>query len=62
MAKTTKNPNGVTVAKCCASCLHKLIRKDGTRRCNKLKLKVAQMHLCGWWEMSYLLRKLRING
>ena len=61
MAKTIKNPNGVEVVKCCASCQHKHIRKDGTRFCKKLDIKVAQMHVCGLWEMRYMLRKLKVN-
>ena len=61
MAKRARNPNGVVVMKCCASCQYKLIRKDGQRFCEKNHSKVAQKHCCGLWKMSYMLNELKTN-
>ncbi len=43
----------------CCSCLHKVIRADGTRVCAKMQLVVGQKFRCGLWEMAYGLRKIK---
>ena len=60
MAEVT-NIHGVTIKQCCASCQHKVIENDGTRVCRKMLLKVKSGFCCGLWQMSYELRRLRIN-
>jgi len=60
MARTASNLNGLKVVKCCASCRHKHIRKDGTRRCTKWGKKVAQMDCCSLWQMATALKRIVI--
>ena len=49
---SVRNAHGVKVKRCCASCEHKCIEKDGTRVCAQMMLKVEQKFKCKQWEMS----------
>ena len=57
-----RNLYGVSIKKSCASCQFKGIEADGTRVCTKMLLKVRSDFCCGLWQMSYGLRKLKINN
>ena len=47
-----KNAHGVKVKRCCASCQHKCIEKDGSRVCAQMMIKVEQKFKCKQWQMS----------
>ena len=49
---SVKNAYGVKVKRCCASCQHKCIEKDGTRVCAQMMIKVEQKFKCKQWQMS----------
>ena len=49
---SVRNAHGVKVKRCCASCQHKCIEKDGSRVCAQMMLKVEQKFKCKQWEMS----------
>ena len=49
---SVRNAHGVKVKRCCASCQHKCIEKDGTRFCALMMLKVEQRFKCKQWQMS----------
>ena len=55
-----KNPQGVPIRKCCASCQHRLINMEGVRLCGKMELKVSPLFCCGLWEMRFEIKKLRL--
>ena len=44
--KTVKNPCGLRVKKCCASCIHKCIDNDGLRACPIIDEYVEADHVC----------------
>ena len=50
----TKNKNGVTIKKCCASCAtHEPYDSEGPRRLCTISQKVVQKDdLCGCWRIS----------
>ena len=49
---TCKNAYGVKVKRCCASCQHKCVEKDGTRVCSLTMMEVQQRFKCKQWQMS----------
>ena len=49
---SVKNVYGVKVKRCCASCQHKCIRKDGSRVCAQMIIIVEQHFKCKQWQMS----------
>ena len=49
---SVRNAHGVKVKRCCASCQHKCIEKDGTRVCAQMMIKVEQKFKCKQWQMS----------
>ena len=49
---SVRNAYGVKVKRCCASCQHKCIEKDGTRVCALMMIKVEQKFKCKQWQMS----------
>ena len=49
---SVRNAYGVKVKRCCASCQHKCIEKDGTRVCAQMMIKVEQKFKCKQWQMS----------
>ena len=51
--KTVKNPCGLRVKKCCASCIHKCIDNDGLRACPIIDEYVEADHVCDQWQMDY---------
>ena len=53
---SVRNAHGVKVKRCCASCEHKCIEKDGTRVCAQMMIKVPQDFVCPKWQMSEGLR------
>ena len=42
----------IRVKKICASCKHKESQNDGSRVCQKMRLKVEQRYCCRHWEMN----------
>lgn len=49
---SVRNAHGVKVKRCCASCQHKCIEKDGSRVCAMMMIKVEQRFKCKQWLMS----------
>ena len=54
--KMVFNAYYIKVKKICASCQHRCVKKDGTRVCALMMLKVQQMFKCRQWQMSDGLR------
>ena len=54
---SVRNPQYIKVKRCCASCQHKSIEKDGTRVCELMQLVVGQMFRCKQWQMNDSLEK-----
>ena len=50
--RSVRNAHGCKVKRCCASCQHKCIEKDGTRVCAMMMIKVEQKFKCKKWQMS----------
>ena len=48
-----KNPCGLRVKKCCASCANKYIENDGLRACPVIDEYVEADHVCKQWQMDY---------
>ena len=49
----TRNVHGITVKKCCASCVYKDLNKaNHVRFCTQHKKEVKACSLCSLWEMS----------
>ena len=59
---SVKNAYGVKVKRCCASCGHKCIEKDGTRVCAQMMIKVEQRFKCKQWLMSDGLKNAGKGG
>ena len=49
---SVRNAHGVKVKRCCASCQHKCIKRDGTRFCALKMMVVEQKYKCKQWQMS----------
>ena len=54
---SVRNAHGIKVKRCCASCQHKCIEKDGSRTCALMMIKVEQKLKCKQWQMSDGLKK-----
>ena len=50
---TVKNPCGLRVKKCCASCMHKYVEENGMRACPVIDEYVEASHACEQWQMDY---------
>ena len=59
---SVRNAHGVKVKRCCASCQHKCIEKDGTRVCAQMMIKVEQRFKCKQWLMSDGLKNAGKGG
>ena len=59
---SVKNAHGVKVKRCCASCGHKCIEKDGTRVCAQMMIKVQQKFKCKQWQMKDGLKNAGKGG
>ena len=59
---SVKNAYGVKVKRCCASCGHKCIEKDGTRVCAQMMIKVQQKFKCKQWQMNDGLKNAGQGG
>ena len=46
-----RNCQGIKVKKCCASCQHKCVNKDGSRLCTLTMRRVSTNSRCLSWEM-----------
>ena len=58
-----KNPYGIVIKVCCASCQWKQLTSSlMSRKCRRLKRRVKPRHCCGLWGMSDALRELKIKG
>ena len=53
---SVRNAYGIKVKRCCASCQHKCIKKDGTRFCAVMMMAVDQKSKCKDWQMLDGLR------
>ena len=49
---SVRNTHGVKVKRCCASCQHKIIEKDGGRVCDLTMNPVIQKYKCKRYQMS----------
>ena len=56
------NAYGVKVKRCCASCQHKCIDKEGARVCAQMMIIVEQMFECRQWQMSDGLKNAGMGG
>ena len=59
---SVRNAYGVKVKRCCASCQHKCIEKDGTRVCAQMMIKVEQKFKCKQWQMSDCVKNAGRGG
>ena len=59
---SVRNAHDVKVKRCCASCQHKCIEKDGTRVCAMMMLSVQQKFRCRKWQMSDGMKKAGRGG
>ena len=59
---SVRNAYGVKVKRCCASCGHKCIEKDGTRVCAQMMIKVQQKFKCKQWQMKDGLKNAGKGG
>ena len=59
---SVRNSYDVKVKRCCASCEHKCIEKDGTRVCAQMMIKVEQRFKCKQWLMSDGLKNAGKGG
>ena len=59
---SVRNAYGVNVKRCCASCQHKCIDKEGERVCAQMMIKVEQMFECQQWQMSDGLKSAGMGG
>ena len=59
---SVRNAYGVKVKRCCASCQHKCIDKEGERVCAQMMIKVEQMFECQQWQMSDGLKSAGMGG
>ena len=59
---SVRNAHDVKVKRCCASCQHKCIEKDGTRICSLMMLSVQQKFRCRKWQMSDGMKKAGRGG
>ena len=50
--RTVRNPYGIEVKYCCASCDHKVIDYEGVRMCQLMGLKVQHKFKCSKWQVS----------
>ena len=57
-----KNAYSVKVKRCCASCQHKCIEKDGTRVCAQMMIKVDGRFKCKQWQMNDGLKNAGKGG
>lgn len=57
-----RNCMGIKVKKCCASCQHKCVRKDGSRLCALTMKKVYPYSKCPKWEMMEKLQNVGIGN
>ena len=59
---SVRNAQFVKVKRCCASCEHRIIRKDGSRVCHLMELIVEQKYKCKQWQMSKGMRNAGKGG
>lgn len=52
MADTVTNRFQVPIRRCCASCLHKVVKPDGTRLCTRAMVIVEPLFCCSFWQMA----------
>lgn len=56
------NMYGVRVKRCCGSCQHRCILKDGERMCANAMVIVEQKFCCSQWLMSDGLKNAGMGG
>ena len=53
----TRNPYGIRIKMCCASCEHKVFSRSVTvRYCKEHARKVQSSELCECWKMSFQMK------
>jgi len=58
----TRNPYGIRIKMCCASCEHKVISRSVTvRYCKEHARKVQSSELYECWKMSSMLKDINVN-
>ena len=67
MEKTVKitsvrNAYDIKVKRCCASCQHKCVDKDGNRVCAQMMIIVEQKFRCKQWQMSDSMKNAGKGG
>jgi len=67
MEKTVKitsvrNAYDIKVKRCCASCQHKCVDKDGNRVCAQMMIFVEQKYRCKQWQMSDSMKNAGKGG
>ena len=60
--ETEKNQYGVTIVKCCASCIHKILSGNDKRDCKQGEKNVKPSYLCPLWQMNPKLEKAGKGG
>lgn len=60
----TRNPQGIAIKMCCASCRWKQPGNDTCRVCAwaNIQMKVLPDHICANWEMSYPMSIAGLNA
>lgn len=59
---SVRNAHGIKVKRCCASCQHKCIDKDGNRVCAQMMIFVEQKYRCKQWQMSDSMKNAGKGG
>ena len=57
-----RNCQGIKVKKCCASCQHKCVNKDGSRLCTLTMRRVSTNSRCLSWEMMEKLHNAGLGN
>lgn len=58
-----RNPYGIRIKKCCASCAWKVLTESlTTRKCRRWRKRVKPRHCCRCWKMSEALLRLKADG
>ena len=62
MMETIENAYHISVRRWCASCQHKEILNDGTRKCQLTNMNVPQSKVCPQWQMIDGLKNAGMSG
>ena len=62
MMETCENAYHISVRRRCASCQHKEILNDSTRKCQLTNMNVPQSKVCPQWQMIDGLKNAGMSG